>query len=188
MNDDNNIENLSDSSWVRVMVPGFKLHFCPAEMADDLVTDLIERVADHSVSRSDVQVEGAVGGLIDLPGMIMMDRPIEKFDIDGFTLEIPSQDFWFIVGELERGAPLRTFASGHKYHKIHGWMVCVVMTPEQRTDLLARMEKETPDIQERAAKADEEFSLRLKQINKDTVRIVSWRDKANQKKNPEDLN
>jgi hypothetical protein len=184
---DNKIENLSDSSWVRVFVPGFKVHFCPADMANDLKADLVDRMSDQSVRESDVEVESSLSCLIDLPGMIMMDRPVEKFAIDDFTLEVPSQDFWYVMGELDRAAPLRTFASGREYHKIHGWMVCVVMTPDQRADLLKRMEKQLPDIQQRAAEADEEFSLRLKQINKDTVRVVSWRDKANQKK-PEDLN
>lgn len=187
MSDESGVENLQDSTWVCVMVPGFKTHFCPADMAADLEADLIQRLSDGSVGHEHVDVSGAVGCLIDLPGMIMMDRPIEKFAIDDFTLEIPSQDFWYIADELERGAPLRTFASGRKYHKIHGWMVCVVMTPEHRADLLTRMEKKTPEIQERAAAADEEFSLRLKQINKDRVRVVSWRDKAN-RKSPEELN
>lgn len=175
------IEELDDSSWVRIMMGGFKTHFCPSGMAGALIADLAARGAE-----GEPMTDGTLQGLIDLPGMIMVDRPLEKIEIDGFTLVIPSQDFTYFVDELANKAPVRTFADGQQYHKIHGWMVCVVMTPEQREAVLARMEELLPEASKRGDEADDEFSRRMAEINKDGEKVVSWRDKKRWKKVPED--
>lgn len=175
------VEELDDASWVRVMMGGYKTHFCPSGMTAGLIADLTARGAEGSP-----QTDGVLQGLIDLPGMIMQDRPLERIEIDGFTLIVPSQDFTYFMDELANKAPLRKFADGQEYHKIHGWMVCVVMTPAQRERVLARMEELLPEAKKRGDEADEEFSRRIAEINKGGTKVVSWRDKKNWKKVPEE--
>jgi hypothetical protein len=180
-NDDHiEVEELEDATWVRVMSGGFKTHFCPSGMAGALIADLAARGAE-----GEAKTDGVLEGLIDLPGMIMMDRPLERIEIDGFTLIIPSQDFTYFVDELANKAPVRKFADGQEYHKIHGWMVCVVMTPAQRQAVLEKMDELLPEASRRGDEADDEFSRRMSEINKDGVKVVSMRDKKNWKKIPE---
>lgn len=160
------MDNGKMEAWVCVgMMGGYKAHFCPSGLAGGLIADLAARGAE-----GEPETKGVLQGLIDLPGMIMTDRPLEEIEIDGFTLKIPSQDFAYFVDELANKAPLRKFADGREYHKIHGWMVCVVMTPAQRDAVLARMAELLPEARKRSDEADEEFSRRLAEINKDKVR------------------
>ena len=114
------VEELDDAAWVRVMSGGYKTHFCPSGMTAALIADLTARGAEGAA-----QADGVLQGMIDLPGMIMVDRPLEEIEIDGFKLIIPSQDFTYFVDELANKSPVRKFADGQEYHKIHGWMICV---------------------------------------------------------------
>ena len=171
-------ENLQEVLWAYVWVPAYKPHFVPKRLAAALVADLQERCRqDHPEHVSeDVILEARDEGGIDLPGMIMMDRPIEHIKIDTFKLAMPSQDFTEFLRELAL-APKRMFAGGQEYYKIHGWRVCMVFTPEQRELMLKAMEEMLDDVEKRAEAADKEFSRRLREINKDGVRVISHRDK-----------
>jgi hypothetical protein len=135
----------------------FKSHYCPVELAADLVTDLESRGGRVS-ALSDVSE-----GSIDLPGMITADRPWEDLTVGGLKLGIPSQDFGYFAAKL-KCSPARRFASGKEYHKIHGWLVCVVVTPEQRSGMLADMEAMMPDADRRQGEADARLEKGLERM------------------------
>jgi hypothetical protein len=170
-------EDLQDKLWAWVSMPGYKGHYCPKKLAAALAADLTQRRdRDHPECEGEFSIEAVEDGFIDLPGMCMVDRPIEKLKIDTFRLEIPSQDFGEFLWELAH-VHKRVFADGQEYYKFHGWRACVVVTPEQRDLLLQSMTDMLPQVKERAEAADREFSRRMDEINKGGVKVLSHRDK-----------
>lgn len=146
-------------SWSRVLFKGFKAHYCP----DDLVEELVEDIENRGGSLD--EIANVSDGGIDLPGMILVDRPWEDIQIDGFKLGIPSQDLGDFLSELER-TPLRKFPNGKQYYKIHGWLVCVVFTPDQRNEVLRIMKDILPQSVKRADDATERMIEGLKRMEK----------------------
>jgi hypothetical protein len=141
-----------------------------------IIQDLTTREHEEEGAGEVVDVSGTDTGWCDRPGMIMVDRPIEKIKIDTFHLDIPSQDFQYFVRKLI-DAPERTTPDGQKYYKIHGWLHCVVFTPDQRDIVLQTMAEMWPEVEAKADKADKEFSRRMREINKNGVKVISHRDK-----------
>lgn len=170
-------ENLQDELWAWVEHPGYKGHYCPRKLAAPLLAELgNRRNRDYPERGGDGKIEPISEGGIDLPGMIMVDRPIEKIKIDTFTLSMPSQDFHEFFREL-KFVHKRAFADGQEYYKIHGWLQCVVLTPEQRDLVLQAMADMLPDVLRRGEEADKEFSRRMRELNKGGAQVISHRDK-----------
>jgi len=143
------IESLN-GPWVQLRFEGavpFKTHYCPSDMMTDLVADLVARGGELT------RTEDTDKGCVDLPGIVLADRPWEDLMIGEFKLGIPSQDFEYFAVELER-SPVRRFASGKEYHKIHGWLVCVIMTPKQREQALRDMVVMLPEARKHQQEAD----------------------------------
>jgi hypothetical protein len=163
-------------NWALIFATGFKSHYCSLQMITGFISDYQSRVTDGDV----YEIRDVEKGGIDLPGMIMSDRPVEHIEIDeNFTLSIPSQDFEHFYNELAMGKS-RKFQTGQEYFKIHGWLSCVIFSSEQREKVLKKMSEMLSDIKKRADEADEEFSRRLKRCNeKSKVKYTSHRDKAN---------
>ena len=170
-------ENLQDDLWARVDHPGYKGHYCPRKLAGALLAELgNRRDRDYPWKHGEGEISPASEGSLDLRGMIMVDRPIEKIKIDTLTLSIPSQNFAEFLREL-KFVHKRVFADGQEHYKIHGDYSCVVFTPEQRDEVLKAMDEMLPAVKERAEKADREFSRRLDEVNSGGVRVVSQNDK-----------
>ena len=175
------VDNLGSSSWVCVLFTGFKAHFCPRDLVGGLIADIESRDGETN------KVEEVSEGAIDLPGIVMADRPWEVLEVCGLRLSIPSQDFEHFMAKLET-APERRFANGAKYHKIHGWLQCVVFTPEQRETALRAMNKMLPEARKRCDDADKEFLKRMDKVNEGRLRAVSWRECALRGNAPKDKN
>jgi hypothetical protein len=163
--------NLPSGSWALVQFEGFKAHFCPSELVADLIADIEVRGGPAT------EVTLAVKGGADLPGIVLANRSWEDIPIGGFKLGFPSQDFEHFMAELER-SPVRRFASGREYHKIHGWLHCVVLTPEQRADVLRTMGEMLPEVRERADEENRLFLKAMERVNEGKLRAVSWREAA----------
>ncbi len=151
--------------WVATRFGNLKWHYGPKRLAHGL---LEEGGADIE----NVEMRPADEGLIDLPGMIMMDRSYQKIKVDTFRLVIPTEDFEHFYDELVV-APLRKFKTGEEYHKLHGWVACVMFTPQQHEALGDVMEEMLPDVRHVAEKEAREFSRRIAQINRDDVKVVA---------------
>ncbi len=157
---------MDKTDWIMLHAEGWKFHWAPASLLEGLTLDAVRRF--HTIN----DVEPATQGFIDLPGMCMMDRSIQTFEIDGFKLSIPTQDMEYYFAELS--APVRTFKTGEKYVKLHGRLHCLVLTEDQRNRLLAQLDM--PAILEKARQENEEFTRRIRSINEDGVKVVSPRD------------
>jgi hypothetical protein len=159
------------TSFALVLCAGtFKAHYCPQSLVGGLVSDIESR--GGSVS----EVKEINEGGMDLPGMIMSDRPWEDLMIGDFKFSVPSQDFEYILDELQR-VETRKFSDGQEYFKIHGSYQCLVLTPEQRDTLLETMYDMLPDVRKRSEEADEEFSRRLALARDRGAKVISARDK-----------
>lgn len=167
------IEELEERLWTFLLVPGFKGHFCPRSLVGGMLSDLQARV---SPEYDGCILEPREGGIIDLPGMIMIDRPMERIRIDTFDLDIPSQDSRHFAMELY-GGPKRKLGDGREYYKIHGGYVCMVLTVEQRDLVLTEMNRMLPEAKKRGEQADAEFSRRMRTLREKGVDVISHRDK-----------
>ena len=169
------VVDLKDNLWARLFMNGWKPHFVPRSLLQGLMDDGERR--RHPFDN----VEPADKGFIDLPGMIMLDRTHQTIKIDTFELTIPTQDFEYYYRELKDG-PKRTFTStGQEYYKIHGWIHCAVFTVEQRDLLVKTMGEMLETVKVQAKKEDDEFTRRLREINKDGVKVVSPKDPESMK-------
>lgn len=124
---------------------GCKPHFVPESLQPDISDELVNRFSRSNLRGEDsFTVKTTTEGLVDLPGMVRMDRTYEEFDLGGFKLSIPTTDIDFYYSELTR-LPERS-VNGKPYYKIHGWIHCVVLTPEHRTIILSQIERDRDRI------------------------------------------
>lgn len=156
--------------WKSTYVPGFKVHISLSRYSKPLQDDLVSRLGNDSFI--DPTVRDVSSTLIDLPGMIMADRSVENIKIDTLNLGIPSSDFEYFYGKLAKLQP-RTFADGQVYYKLHGYLVCLVLTEEQRNVLLSEMDSTREAAKARANKDDAEFEKRIKEINKKNTKVLT---------------
>lgn len=164
-------DNLRPGSWACILFGGFKAHFCPSDMAGDLIADIAVRGGEA------MEVRETAEGWIDLPGIVLAKRSWEDIMVGGFKLGFPSQDFEHFMAVLGT-APERRFASGREYHKIHGWLQCVVLAPEQRAAVLKAMARILPEARLRAEEENRSFLEAMDRVNEGRVRAVSWREAA----------
>lgn len=159
--------------WTGILMGGWKFHFVPDSLLGGIMQDANRR------GHTDVHVQEARNQCeLDLGGMLMLGRSVQKVHVDGFELRVPSQDFSVIHDELLH-SPLRMTVDGLPYYKIHGAYCCVVLTPEQRQRVIEEWDRIAPEAEAQAEADQQEFLRRLDQINKDGVKIISARDPRN---------
>lgn len=95
---------------------------------------------------------------IDEGGAILADAKWVGADIEGTKLEVMVRDIEGLYLELLKSRA-RVATDGQRYYKLHSWMYCVVVTAEQRTQLLAAW---ADTMAEHLAAADAE-ELRFRQ-------------------------
>jgi hypothetical protein len=105
---------------------------------------LIDEPGMIAVDRPVEEVEEVNSVLIDEPGMIAVDRPVETVKLDLLKVTVPSEDVSSILerlGELR----VRTFKDGTRYFKLKTWNVCLVLDESQKefleNTLLALVDK-----------------------------------------------
>lgn len=142
-----------------------KGHFCSE--------DLVQTISDEMYSRGLHQVTQILdreSALVDLPGMVLADRSYEQFDVGSFSLTIPSTDVDAFYSELTQ-ARLRTI-NDVEFYKIHGWVHCVILTPEQRKSVLEQMENRIASINERSMTDKVRFEKAISQINAEREIVI----------------
>lgn len=152
--------------WIMFVSDGWKIHWVHSSLLPGLMEDSAER------GHPNPGHEPVEKGFIDNPGMILQDRSHEVLEVDGFLLTIPSEDFRYFYESLKKKTE-RTFNDGRKYFKIHGWLHCVVFTPEQRDACLALMEARLPEAEKRSKADTDRFKAAINEINKDGVKVIS---------------
>jgi hypothetical protein len=131
-----------------------KPHFVPTSLQPDISNELVTRFSRSNLNgENSFTAKPTTEGLVDLPGMVRVDRTYEEFDLGGFKLSIPTTDIDFYYSELTK-LPERQ-VNGKPYYKIHGWIHCVVLTPEHRTIILNQIERDRNAIN---AKIDAELA------------------------------
>lgn len=135
-------------SWSHFRFARAKAHYVSEGLRAGLMTEASERQFGF------IKETSVFDGSIDLPGMIWAHRGYEVIDMPGeLKLSIPYSDAFYFRMKLEK-APPRTFADGSQYYKIHGWLVCVVLTPFERDYLLSHLRVHKDSIN---AKRDQEL-------------------------------
>ena len=147
-----------------------KWHYCMKRLAYELIEDV------GIDEETNVEMKPTDEGLIDLPGMIMIDRSYQNIKIDTFRLVIPTEDFEFFHEKLTE-APVRRFRSGDEYHKIHGWNTCAMFTRDQREMLVEAMAESLPEVRAAAEAESIEFSRRMTKIRENGGNVVSGKER-----------
>lgn len=96
-----------------------------------IAADIFER------GGGDCEFTTAAEAFIDLPGMILADRKIATFFIQGFAVSFPNNEVEYFMNRLLE-SPERV-SRDVKYYKLHGWLHCLVLTPDMRDELLLDM-------------------------------------------------
>lgn len=165
------------------MLPGMKGHACPNVLLSELLADIRARLLAHD-PQADLQPvfnEPITEYGLDCPGMVMADRKWEDIPVEpGFTLGFPYSDFGFFLQVLEELSPRTFVPGGQQYFKLHGWMHCVVLTPDQRQTVLEYMRAHAAAVQVKADAEDQEFDARLADLNKDQLRVVRVKPVVNE--------
>lgn len=159
--------------WVRFFAAEWKPHWVHSSLVTPLAEDAKRRW--HEFVSVEPMPRGHPEAFLDLPGMVMQDRTYQDFQVDGLHLRLPTQDVYAFREELESGR-LRTFQTGEKYYKLHGWLNCLVLSEVQGDALRAQIEARWPEIEAAAKAEDEEFIRRIREVNKGEVKVVSPRD------------
>lgn len=156
------IKELAFGKWSGVMFGGFKTHFCPNELVSQLVADIISRGGEV------IDIKSVTQGWADLPGMVLADRPWEDIQLKNFKLGFPSQDFEHFLRELNN-ANVRKFADGSEYYKLHGWLHCIILTPDQYVQVMLKMDEMLPAVRNRCKEADERMNKAREVLEKKKV-------------------
>lgn len=143
-----------ETGWhaVHCWSTGLKGHVCPTELLRPLCDELVRRSVLEGGKVEKIEETDVCR--LDLPGMILASRSWEKFDVDGLTAMFPSADINTFRRFLEE-AEERTFPDGTPYHKVHGMMWCLVLTPAQRDGLARQMDAVMPEALLRGAADDQ---------------------------------
>lgn len=114
----------NEASW--------KSHAIP----DVLFTPIMESLHERGFLYYDQKViEGEFG--FDLPGMAWAHRKELTIDVDGLQIVMPCTDWEYIHAKLSR-KEVRVDAAV-PYYKLHGFLGCICLTPEQRDSMLSQM-------------------------------------------------
>ncbi len=142
--------------WYRIMFHNAKTHLVQGALRADLLADLAARSSTPNTA-----LEGHAGpdyaaikrvrayGL-DSGGMCYADEPFVGLQLDNLPLEFPCS-FVLSLRLQAEALPLRYFASSRPYVKLHGSFHCLVLSPRQHRQLVAKLTALTPKAEETAA-------------------------------------
>ena len=120
-----------------------KPHAVQASLAEQLAADLAARGGA-------VKAERAIARFgMDRRGMAIMGRPGADFHFDGLEMGFAADCVGYFLALL-REAPIRNFADGTTYVKLHSGWNCLVLAPAQRDQLVGLMEAALPFANEAA--------------------------------------
>ena len=143
-----------------------KSHALPETLSAAIIDDLQGR--DFLIDYTTKETEEFC---IDMPGMCMVDRSYHTFEIDGVSISIPSSEVSIFHEKLGRRE--ERIADGKPYYKLHGWLCCIVFTPDQREQMLSAMLAALPECEAIESAENAEFNSRMDKINKDKVRVIT---------------
>jgi hypothetical protein len=151
----------------------WKPHVLSKAMSFALADDLCKRSPDTDL----VDAEAPPHILVDVPGMILMNRAIRSVEVDGLTIKVPATDWMYVMSSLSL-LRKRFFADGTEYYKLHQDTYVLVLTPDQRKSLLLAMEAQMKEAVAAGDADNKRFQNAINAINKDKTQIVSARVEA----------
>jgi hypothetical protein len=132
------------TKWKWIGFEDAKHHMVCASLAPAIKADLKAR-GHLPTKEQDAKTFG-----IDMPGMILVGRPFDEFKVCGLKVSIPCEDMATFILAVEKLEP-RT--QGTKtYYKLHGFLRCWVLTPHQKSVLLAQLKSRVLKAEDRACK------------------------------------
>ena len=114
----------NESMWLSHAIP------------DSLYTAIMENLHSRGFYHYGTkEIDGTLS--FDLPGMCSMNREYRQVEVDGLTIEIPCTDWEYIYDKLL--ARKERDDANLPYYKLHGFNRCIVLTPDQRDEMLKQM-------------------------------------------------
>lgn len=122
--------DVSGNPWTWARFDDAKPHAVHRSLVEGLIVDMEGRGCTIEAA------EGIDSISFDLPGPIIIGAPQRTFKVDLLKIEIPCDDVPVIYSKL-CDLPARHFYDGSEYYKLHGFLRCLVMTPQQKEMLEA---------------------------------------------------
>lgn len=148
--------------WVFACFEQAKGHYVPKKLLPHLIADMAQRGFGEMTYCDD-----RPDGVIDLPGMMMLDRKYEVFQFSGFELKIPICDYWHFLSRVHNKCPSRKFSDGTMYRKIHTYHPCVIIPEDEWLPFVTEMAMRWPAV-EKAEQEEAEFRRRMESINEES--------------------
>jgi hypothetical protein len=145
-----------NENWSFLNFEHAKIHVVPNFLLADVIADLEAR--NHPLIKSKL----AKSVFIDLPGMISFERPVETIKLDLLNINIPSEDVEYFAFNL-KDLKQRVFSSKKTYFKLHGFLICIVLSDEQKELFQASLEQIR---QQSNLRAEQHFEETQKRFNK----------------------
>jgi hypothetical protein len=143
------------NGWTRILDKNqyMKSHIFHDSLMNALFMDLRKKHPNvDSKCDLEFQTEDQVY-YFDLPGMSLRNEPTVLFNLDNEQkIETRCHDVGELIMKIEN-AKLRDYAEHGSFYKIHGFLQCLVLTPEQRKNLLSQMRNSLDECDERAEAA-----------------------------------
>jgi hypothetical protein len=118
-------------------------------VTDDLLVTVLDDLASMDPPGILIRKTKIVDVSLDQGGMAYVDHPVEKFDFDGLSVSVPSEDLGDLAERWRVAA--RAPARGPAFYRFTGWpWRCIVVDPGQRQRLLD-LARSLVDVAERRA-------------------------------------
>lgn len=155
------------AKWKLVLFEsGVKAHYIPEALEKDIVDELYTRFMQVPMTSYDKDESWYDPG-----GMVMEGEELLTWTFtEGISIGTRVSHFEYLLEELME-SPVRE-VNGKQYYKLHGWMHCIVLTPEQRNFLLSELQKNLAAYQEKNMLANLEFERRMANVNQDGLKIL----------------
>lgn len=145
--------------WFRVAFDNAMSHCVPADLFEPLVVEMTDRGCPITNFEEKYTKDGAasLGGnpvataewAFDVGGSIHIHAPLERFQVDGMTIDIDCDHVPIVVEKL-KALWERRFVSGEPYFKARFWIHAFVCHPAQHAKLIEDITARGPVAKERS--------------------------------------
>jgi hypothetical protein len=147
--------------WWRIFSDNFKVHTVPDSLKQSVVDNLKAR---STPVETNFKIDKTSKTSLDAGGMISKYDEVMEFPVGGISCQIFAHHVEFFLRKLIEAPERLEF--GKPYYKIHGWLGCLCLTPEQKEELIQEIQKRQDEASAIAEITNQEFNDSMTDLNK----------------------
>lgn len=120
--------------WIALRPEKAKPHVVDETLVESLASELVRRTG-HGCAE-----EPATHYRFDEGGPVALNQPYHEMRLEsGLVVSFACIDAYNFLRVLQR-LPERMFDEGRRYYKVHGAYACLVLTPDERDEILQKLD------------------------------------------------